>query len=228
METRDRQFPRERRSGTIALLVFSLVGSALLIGLAAKTERYPYVACVGLVPLFVVIRVCRPLGALLWGAVWGLSFLAVSVAGLGPPIPPTVGSLLLLAGAPAVYAWLGSLLTRWIGFSPYVLAVGWMALELTLSLFGLPLGLAGATQAYEWSLAHWFARALGYVFVAFLVAYVNAALVSVLSRVWLTLPRPHHAAAIDPCEPSPYPQWVSSVFLFAIAPSGPRAPPLAR
>ncbi|MDO8631472.1 MAG: hypothetical protein Q7R41_13375, partial [Phycisphaerales bacterium] len=159
MKGNHRQTESDRARKSSALLLFSLVGSALLIGIAAKTGRYPYVACVGLVPLFVVIRVCRPLAALLWGAAWGLSLFAVSVAGLGPPIPPTVGSLLLLAGAPAVYAWLGARLTRWIGFSPFVIAVGWMGVGLALSPLGFNAGIAGASPN-DAGMLHWVAHAL--------------------------------------------------------------------
>lgn len=224
MRNKGHHFQAERASGTTALLVFSLVGSALLIGVAAKTGRYPYVACVGLVPLFVAIRVCRPLAALLWGTAWGLSLFAVSVAGLGPPIPPTVGSLLLLAGAPAVYAWLGALLTRWIGFSPYVLAVGWMGVGLALSPLGFNAGFAGASQT-DAGILGWVGHALGYVLVAFAAAYVNAALVTVLAEVRLSVSLFAPATASADCGRSLISQILGCLSLFALQPSHPRAPP---
>lgn len=226
MENKRRHFQSERASGTVSLLMlFSLVGSALLIGVAAKTGRYPYVACVGLVPLFVAIRVYRPLAALLWGAAWGLSLFAVSVAGLGPPIPPTVGSLLLLAGAPAVYAWLGARLTRWIGFSPYVLAVGWMGVGLALGPLGFNAGIAGASPN-DVGILHWVAHALGYVLVAFAVAYVNAALVAVLDRVRLRLPRTFFVARSRNGVLLLKSQIAGGLSRVALQPAQPRAPPL--
>ena len=160
------------RINTTLLLLLSLLGSAVLIGLAARTGRYPYVACVGLVPLFVAIRVCRPLGALLSGTAWGLCLFAVSVAGLGPPIPLTAGSLLLLAGVPAVYAWAGALLTRWIGFSPFVIAVGWMGLEAALSSTVS----LNHNEFVDRTWISWFGSMIAPLLVGFSVALINAVL----------------------------------------------------
>jgi hypothetical protein len=68
-------------------------------------------------------------------------------------------------------------------------------------------------------------RALGYVLVAVLVAYVNALLVEVLGRAALRMPRPLWAAARDNAEILLRSQIVGCLSLVALRPSRPRAPP---
>ncbi len=119
---------RSARVTTVALTA-SLAVSAGLVALSAASGRHHWLALVGLLPLFVSIRRQTPLRALLSGALWGLSLFAFTIAGLGPAIEVAPGSLLLFIGAPAAYACLGAILTRWIGFSPFVLGVGWVGVD---------------------------------------------------------------------------------------------------
>ncbi|MGB2988145.1 MAG: hypothetical protein WBE26_19935, partial [Phycisphaerae bacterium] len=178
-----------------------------------------------LLPLFFAIRVCRPVIATLSGAVWGFSLFAFSVAGTGLSVEPSIGALALLTAIPALYAYLGARLTRWIGFSPYVLGVGWMGVELAFEPLGLHHGLLAGTQGGG-TLIHWIGGALGYVLVAFLVAYVTASLVTVLSNVRVAIPRPRPAAGSADEGTRLVPQTFCCFPLFVIPASQPRAPPI--
>ncbi len=140
-------------------------------------------------------------------------------------IPEGLLSLLLLTAIPAIYAYLAAKLTRWIGFSPFVLGVTWMGVELAFEPLGLHNGLLAGTQA-DGTLIHWLGGALGYVLVAFVVALVNAALVSVLSRVGVNIPGSRYVPVLTEGGTLFVPQTFSCFPLFTIRGSQPRAPPI--
>jgi apolipoprotein N-acyltransferase len=205
-----------------AALGASLVLSAYGAACAAQGGLPLWVGWVALVPVFVAIRALRPILAMLCGALWGASLFVFTSGASEPGHPLVVG--LLLTVVPAAYAYLAAYVTRWIGFSPFVLGVGWMGVELALAPVGLHNGLLSATQG-DTALMDYIGRALGYVLVAFLVAYINALLVEVLGRVPLRLPRPRWAAARDDAEILLRSQIVGCLSLVALQPSHPRAPP---
>ena len=211
-----------------ATLALSLIVSALLVALSLASPDHAWLrwsAFGGLLPLFVAIRVLRPGRAMLCGALWGLSLYAFCVAVFNTGVSDALSSLALLAAIPAIYAYLAAKLTRWIGFSPFVLGVTWMGVELAFKPLGLHTGLLAGTQA-DGTLIHWLGGALGYVLVAFVVAYVNAALLSALQAARLRLPRPAYRSISTHCQTRLIPQTLSCFPLFAISPSQPRAPPI--
>jgi hypothetical protein len=119
------------------LIMGSLAISAVLASLSILASDHPVLASVALVPVFIVVRSCTPSPAAAFGFVWGCTLLAASISELGPSIPLTPATLLLVPLAPAASFWLGSLLAARIGFSPFVLAVNWMLLEASLILAGV-------------------------------------------------------------------------------------------
>ncbi len=165
----------------------ALTLSAGVTAAALAEPGHSWVAWFSLIPLFGAIRVLRPAVAFLCGGVWGVC-LYVFAAALASVIDPTARSLILLAVVPAAYACLGALLTRRIGFSPLILGLGWVLVEVALAPVGLRQGLLAGTLAGG-TLAHWLGQLLGYVFVAFLVAGVNASLLAFLSHAGRGLPR---------------------------------------
>ena len=208
-----------------AALMLSLVGSAYLMALAVGSSAYPGLSLLTLLPLFLAIRVCRPTCAALSGALWGLSLYAFSVTGSGHSIDPSVGSLALLTAIPALYSYFSARLVRWIGFNPFVLGVSWMGVELALEPLGLRAGLLAGTQG-DGALMHWIGNALGYVLIAFLVAFVSAAIVSVLSRVYVGATAPRYLVGSGDNEFRIVRQTFSCFPLFVIPPPRPRAPPM--
>ncbi|MEK6798758.1 MAG: hypothetical protein AABZ12_07325, partial [Planctomycetota bacterium] len=147
---------------------------------------------------------------------------------VGNPLrSPDSGPLTALAVVtlPGAYAFLGAALTRWIGFSPFVLGVTWAAVEIALGPLGLSLGLAAANVPGSGVLA-WIGHVLGYALVAVVVGYVNAMLVAVLGHVRIAVPRfSRVTASSNRGEPLP-PRTLMSRSRFALQPSRPRAPPL--
>ena len=217
------------RSGVKATaLALSLIVSAALVALSLASPEHAWLrwsAFGGLLPLFVAIRVLRPGHAMLCGALWGLSLYVFCVAAFDTGVSDALSSLALLTAIPAIYAYLAAKLTRWIGFSPFVLGVSWMGVELAFQPLGLHTGLLASTQA-DGTLIHWVGGALGYVLVAFVVAYVNAALLSALHAGRLKLPRPAYRSISTHCGTLLVPQTFSCFPLFTIRPSQPRAPPI--
>ncbi len=211
---------------TSALIVSLLVG-AYLMALAIGSPGHAWCSWFSLVPLFIVIRLCRPVCAMAGGALWGLLLYAFLIAQPDPACSLSISSLPLLAAIPAIYAFAGARLTRSIGFSPFVLGVAWMGVELAFQPLGLHNGLLGQAEG-DTTLMHWIGGALGYVLVAFIVAYVNACLLSALSRVRVAVPRPRPAAGSDTNGARLAPQTFSCFPLFAIPQLQPRAPPDAR
>jgi len=142
---------------------------------------------VALIPLFVAIRVCTPGVSAMCGSLWGLSLFIFGSLGGQAPISFELSSVLLLLFAPGAYSYVGSYLNRSIGFSPYLLGLGWIAVEFALRPLGLRHGLlAGAVgDGFALRMLGSFA---GYVLVAFLVAYVNAAILAVLAKVRASIP----------------------------------------
>lgn len=212
-------------AAVVVALAVSLPASAYLM-VSAASPQYAILGFLTLLPLFAAIAVLTPLRAASCGALWGASVFVFGTFGPGMAVivPPTAIGFVSLTALPAIYAGGGAWLTRRIGFSPFVLGVGWMGVELALAPLGLHNGLLAGTQG-DSALMDYIGRALGYVLVAFLVAYFNAALVAVIGRVRLTVPRFVPVTASPDCGRSLISQLLGSLSTFALQPSHPRAPP---
>ena len=227
-----REAKRQRGSRSTACavravaLIASLLAGANLMTLALGSDQLSWLAWFALTPLFLGMRVCRPLRALAGGALWGLALCMFAAVRGDAGIALTVPSVLLLVGAPAVYTCLGASLTRWIGFSPFVLGVGWIGVELALRPVGLDLGLLAVTQSNS-ALLQWIAHALSYALAAFAVAYVNAVILEAISSLRVHIPRSAIRAVCSDLYRSLTPQTFSYIPRFALQPSQPRAPPVA-
>ena len=227
MRTRKRQNGTRcaRRAGKAAALIVSLVVSAYVVAQAGATGRPAWIGWLALVPLFLVIRLWRPARATMAGALWGTCLYLFSVGRVDAPVFGTIPSLILLTAIPAAYACLAAHLTRWIGFSPLVLGVAWIGVELALGPMGLRTGLLGETTG-DGSWLEWVGRAFGYVVVAFPVVLVNASLVFVLSAAYPGLS--WHSDRIRPPDRGTFvfPRTFFCFSRFAILSSRPRAPPV--
>ena len=161
--------------------LFAAVAGLCLLGgwLLSAALRDPELFLVGwcsLLPLFLAMRVLHPLRAAATAAVWGSSVALFS------PAAPAMASILLFAAIPALYALLGGVLTRRIGFHPLFLGLGWVGVEFALQPLSLHNGLLAGSQG-NGPFLQFVGSTLGYVFVAFLIALVNAALLLVLSEI---------------------------------------------
>ncbi len=207
------------------VLASSLIGTALLMALALTSPAYSSLAWISLLPLFWAIRFRGPTTAAFCGALWGISLYFFSTLGAAPAVAPTLFSLLLLATVPALYAGLGSLLTRAIGFNPLMLAGGWILVELALKPLSLHQGLLAGSLGDN-APFHWLARLLGYVFVAFLVACANASLLVVLSSARLSFPACQSLAGLANAGTWLPSQGVLAIQSWTLRQANPRAPPI--
>lgn len=177
-------------------LFLSLILCGCVMAAAAESGRYPWLGLVALLPLFRVIQVARPVWAMVGGAVFGLSVCAYGAVMAPRGLVLTPAMALLLVSVCSAYAYGGARLTRRIGFSPYLLGLAWMLVELALHPLGLRYGLLAGTQG-DGILFPAVGRLFGYVFVAFVVAFANAWLLAILSKLRLPLSRPVDPVGLD-------------------------------
>lgn len=167
---------------TLAIMLASLiVAGASLMAIAIKDPSLWWLGWFTLIPLFISIRVSRPGLAGAFGALWGGSLFAFGILYTGT-MSASLVALAALMVVPGFYGYFSARLTRHVGFSPYLLALGWIGVEVALGPFGLRHGLLAATQG-DGALVHAFGSFAGYALVAFAVAYINAAFVSALEEV---------------------------------------------
>lgn len=170
------------RGAKAAILLLSLVLSADAMAAGIGPSEHPWLGWIVLPPLFVAIRFLGPYKAMACGALWGASVFTFSVTTFRTAVAPTLFSLALLAAIPAIYAYVCARVTRNLGFCALLLAFGWIGVELSLSLLGLHNGLLAGTQGHG-VLAEAVGGLFGSVFVAFVIAFVNASVLSILSHM---------------------------------------------
>ncbi len=183
-------------AGMLAALVLLLL-SGLLTAVVLRAPEHHWLAWISLLPLSVAVRWLHSATAALAGALWGASLYLFSTAGPTPAVEtmaPALGPSALLLGLltviPAVYVGLAARPARAIGFKLLTLALGWTLLEAVLHLYGVASpkdGLLTGSHG-EGPRLHWFARLLCYVFTAFLAAFANTSLVTILSGARFRLP----------------------------------------
>ena len=218
----------ERRTWAIPsgrmLLAGSLLLSALLIALALNAgPRFRLLPWVGLLPLFMAIRACAPREALLAGALWGAALFAL-LSGDGGAVPRTVESFALLAAMPALYAWVCAGLTGRFGFNPLILGLGWVGVECAFQPLGLHNGLLAGTLG-DGTFVQVVGGLLGYAFVAFLVAFSNALILSLVSDVGRRISGLRYVPRASLRRRRLLPQTCTAPGLMTLGPSQPRAPP---
>ncbi len=200
-ESQPSQAPKNEQTGFPRIIYAALAGSLIVGGCLMAVGRvlpeHFWLTWVALVPLFVLIRLVRPVGAFLSGLLWGASFFSFSKIVAQSDVAGTWGSFVLLSVVPAFYAFVAALVTRRVGFSPFVLAFGWTGVELALMPLGLRNGLL-ATPLAGGLLIRPLAHLFGFVLVAFLVAFVNAMLVGLLGRIRRAIPGRDFVASSPP------------------------------
>ena len=218
-------FEHSGEGGKAFGLGLALIVSACLMSIALQSPNGHWLGWFTLIPLFLAIRVLSPLKALLAGAFWGLCLFLFSMASGNAPFAPSVWSLVLLGGVPAVYAFLGALQTRRVGFSPLLLGLGWIAVELAFQPLDLRNGLLAGTQGHG-LLVRTMGYLAGYAVVAFIVAYVNAMLLTMLRDVCVVVLGSLRRAGPSGDVKRLFSFELPAHFFHLLSPSQPRAPPL--
>lgn len=168
-----------KSAAVMACIVLS--GAGMAANLASS--NHAWWAWLSPLPLLLAIRYWRPSAVLFFGAAWGGSIYAFSILVFDQaPFVPGFRSLLFLCVIPAIFGYIGSWVSRRMGFSALILGVGWIAVELALIPLGMRTGLL-AGKFEEGTLVAIVEGVLGYAFVAFAIAWINGLLVILLSRV---------------------------------------------
>lgn len=163
-------------------LLLPLIASACIVARWNTVPHNPLLAGIIIIPLFLAIRLLSPtkaaLGSLVWSAV--LCFHAAATA--APLDGRIVYQGILLLSVPTLYVFLGAWYTRRYGFQPLALALGWILVELALYPAGFRQGLL--PSCYGNGIAQRaIADFLGYGFVAFVVALINAVAIMLTAQV---------------------------------------------
>ena len=169
----------ERRKPVLLYAPFAIVVSAYLMAAALGSTEYRWLGWVTLLPLFLSIRVLSPGWAWCAGSLWGFCVCLFASSGGATVVEASFRSFSLLTIVPGLYALFGVLITRRVGFSPLLLGLGWLVVELALQPLALHRGLLASTQG-DGLVVRTLGNLAGYFLVAFLVAYVNATLLIIL------------------------------------------------
>jgi len=208
------------------LLALSLLGGALLMAVALSSASNQWLGLVTLVPLFLSMRMLSPSRACLAGGFFGFCLAVFCSLGSHPSLALSLSSVVLTTVAVGVYGLLGARMTRRIGFSPLILGLGWVAVELALKPLAIKHGLLASTQG-SGLLVHVVGQVSGYLVVAFLVAYINASLLEIFTGA-CALDGSHGRLVYSgrPRETAILPAFLYCSAAFARI-AQPRAPPIA-
>ncbi len=215
-----------RRWVVRGMLCASIVLSAWLMWLSMTSHVGPWAGWISLAPLLVTIRFARPVPAGCCGVLWGLSLYLVSLTYGSPVTPLTPQALGLLICVPAAYALLGSAVTRTrLGFSPLLLATGWVAVEYALAPVTPGFGLL-AGGLIKGSFLHAIAGVLGYGSIAFAVAYITSFLLHLLAEIHVFVPGPLFVPGVTDPGARILPEVVPCISYRGLWAARPRAPPI--
>jgi apolipoprotein N-acyltransferase len=215
---------RRRGAGSALGLLSVVLGGFFMSVAVSSSSSFPWLGWLALIPLLRAVQVQAPKVACVYGGVWGLSIAAFTRWSGQDVLTFTMPGVVLLSVLPATYAYLGARVTRRVGFNPLVLAVCWMPVELLLQPIGLHHGLLASTQG-DGVLIRVVGQLFGYTLVAFVLAFAGAAVLAMLSRLCLRLPRLRSWGRIAPVGGLPPVPAVVLVCRVLITPSQPRAPP---
>lgn len=210
--------------GRLAWFAVLLAAGGFCVG-CAQAWDLPYLAFVGLIPLFASIRFLAPIAAMGAGAFWGVCVFAFLAVFGEIPVSQAFIHFGALAAIAALYAYLGARLTLRVGFSPYLLGLGWMGVELALASLGTGDGLL-APALGDGPIAHAVHQFVGGAVVAFFVAYVNVLLFTAVSVACVSASFRRYASASGARPEHIHPRESFSDLFTIIRQLSPRAPPL--
>lgn len=159
-----------------------LISTAIATAYASRTGNHPWLGLVAFLPLLRLMQVSKPLAAMFGGGSWGVVYALCSgaVIRVDASLGLTTSALLVLV--PAAFTAVGALVTRRIGFSPFVVAVLWMLFEFALRPVALHNGLLAGTLGDN-LIVRTGGHLFGYAIVAFLICYASALLLNLCCKL---------------------------------------------
>lgn len=202
----------------------ALMISAFMMTLALQADNARWLGWVTLLPLFLAIQRLGTVRAALAGSYWGICLAAFSSWGPHSLIEISGLSLGLIALVTGGYAFVGSHITRRVGFSPLLLAMGWVGVEFALQPLTSHNGLLACTQG-DGLFVRTIGQVAGYVLVAFLIAYVNATIFEILTDVCRTVQSGRRVVESGVADERNVPSVFTAKYRKFQTQAAPRAPP---
>jgi hypothetical protein len=162
--------------GVVAISIL-LILSALIYVSAIATHTFTPLLWICLIPLFRMVKDVELPGAVAGAVLWGMCvavFRGMLADGAAFSFSAEFFRFCLL---PVIFVWGLVWFRRYYGFNPLAVALGWMALEYVWIQAGVNNTVFSSVHGPD-SFLDLVANFLGYGFVGFAVAYVNASLVS--------------------------------------------------
>ncbi len=215
-------------ASTFASLILATVCGACLTVLGRYTTTPLLIGSVGLLPLIVLARVGKVSWGAMGGALWGLTVAVLTVAlqRASQPIEASTAFFCVTILAPAAYGAMGAAITRWIGFSPFILGVMWYGVACGVAVLGFPLhGGEGLVPDSTWY--HPTSIVLGHTCLALLISWISATIVMVLDTALGVDNDRAYRSSVGDCDACPIPLLVAlPTIRFMNLSRAPRAPPV--
>jgi apolipoprotein N-acyltransferase len=174
-----------RRLGSIALQLFLAIAICLIVPFSAAapdgTTRF-WLTWAGLAPLFVAIKSRAGWTTAGLGFLWGGSYYLTHLC-QNPVSSISTLTFVIAAGVPGLYVYLGRMFVRRYGYCPLALALGWVACEYAYAFFAADYIIFPGGKELG-PILHVVVNFLGYGFIGFLVALINASLLSITDNLW--------------------------------------------
>ena len=225
---REGSFIRGEALGILVSLVIATMSGACLAVLGRYTTTPILIGSIGLLPLILLARLGNVLWGALGGALWGLTVAVLTVAfqRASQPVEVSTAFFSVTMLAPAAYGALGALITRWIGFSPFILSVVWYGVASGVAVLGFPLhGGEGLVSDVAWY--HPTSIVLGHTCLALLISWISATIVLVLDAALHVDGAPAYRSFVEDSDARPIVSLNALPNLWFINLSlAPRAPPV--
>lgn len=162
----------------IGLLVISALGAANAV---VKLNSI-FLFWISITPLLLVIRSLRLKPSTGYGALWGICFQLFFALLSEKPPGITLFNVIFISSAAALYTALGVYIVRRFHIGAVALGFGWLAAIPIIRMVGLNFGFFPLTFSAD-TLILVAVEYLGYSFIAFLIVYLNALLITIAGSI---------------------------------------------
>lgn len=156
--------------GGLSILAVTIGLGAVLVAINAGRQPSLSLGVLGLVPVFLSIRLLPPSLAAALAGFWGLCLVSYP-SELARSGAFDFSAKIFAIGIPALHAGVCAVVSQRLRFSPVFITFAWVGVELSFVALGFPRGLLGSFLP-EGPVVGWLTSTLGAVFVGLLAAYL--------------------------------------------------------